>query len=83
MDTPYRYEIRIEGHLGPRWGDWFEGLTIQNAPDGQTVLSGPLCDQAALFGVLAKIHDLNLNLISVHRLPAQPDVAEHAVRRLG
>ncbi len=72
MDTPYRYEIRIEGHLGPRWGDWFEGLSIQNAPDGQTILSGMLCDQAALFGVLAKIHDLNLTLISVQRLAARP-----------
>ncbi len=72
MDKPYRYEIRIEGHLGQHWGDWFEGLTLQSAPDGQTILSGLLCDQAALFGVLAKIHDLNLALISVQRSSDQP-----------
>ncbi len=73
MDTSFRYEIRIEGHLGPRWGDWFEGLMLQNAPDGQTILSGLLCDQAALFGVLTRIHDLNLTLISVERLETHPD----------
>ena len=75
MDRAYLYEIRIEGHLGNRWGDWFDGLTIHNNPDGQTVLSGLLFDQAALFGVLARIHDLNLTLISVQRSSPQP-VAE-------
>ena len=61
------YEIRVEGHLTDRWSTWFEGLTIYNDPDGETRLSGVLPDQAALFGVLAKIHDLNLSVISVYR----------------
>ena len=61
------YEIRVEGHLTDRWSDWFEGLVIHNDPDGETTLSGALSDQAALFGVLNKIHALNLTLISVNR----------------
>jgi hypothetical protein len=69
MDTPHVYEIRVEGHLTDRWSDWFNGLTIQNEPVGQTTLTGRLSDQAALFGVLTRIHDLNLILISVTRLP--------------
>ena len=68
MDKPCIYEIRVEGHLTDRWSDWFEGLAIHNDLDGETTLSGLLIDQAALFGTLAKIHDLNLNLISVRRL---------------
>ena len=68
MDKPCIYEIRVEGHLTDRWSEWFEGLTIHNDLDGETTLSGLLIDQAALFGTLAKIHDLNLNLISVRRL---------------
>lgn len=65
------YEIRIEGHLPDRWSEWFQGLAIHNDPCGGTTLSGPLADQAALFGVLGKIHSLNLTLISVSRLPSQ------------
>ena len=61
------YEIRVEGHLAERWSAWFEGLTIHKDPNGETVLMGPLSDQAALFGVLTRIHDLNLVLVSVHR----------------
>lgn len=71
MDDPRFYEIRIEGHLMDRWSDWFEGLVIHNDPCGETILSGPLADQAALFGVLGKLHSLNLTLISVSRLPSQ------------
>jgi hypothetical protein len=61
-----RYEIRVEGHLAADWTDWFEGLTIHQEADGETVLSGPL-DQAALHGVLAKIRDLGLVLIAVNQ----------------
>ncbi len=68
MDTPWIYEIRVEGHLGDRWSAWFEGLAIRNDPHGEATLTGPLRDQAALFGVLARIHDLNLPLIAVQRL---------------
>ncbi len=66
------YDIRIEGHLTGAWSDWFDGLAIENAPDGITILSGAFPDQAALFGVLSKLHMLNLTLISVQRSPAPP-----------
>lgn len=72
MDKPRVYEIRVEGHLADRWSDWFEGLAIHNDPDGETTLSGRLIDQAALFGVLTKLHDLNLTLISVNRIEPEP-----------
>lgn len=67
MDKPYIYEIRFEGHLIYHGSEWFEGLAIQSEPCGETTLTGLLPDQAALFGVLGKIHDLNLNLISLVR----------------
>jgi hypothetical protein len=69
MENPNFYEFRVEGYLTDRWSDWFEGLAIRNDPNGETTLSGLLADQAALFGVLAKIHALNLALVSVRRLP--------------
>jgi hypothetical protein len=68
MDKPSLYEIRVEGHLTHRWTDWLGGLAIHNEPNAETTLSGALIDQAALFGVLTKIHALNLTLISVNRL---------------
>jgi hypothetical protein len=71
MDKPHVYEIGIEGHLTERWSDWFEGLAIHNASSGVTILSGPCIDQAALFGILSKIHALNLTLIFVKRLSLQ------------
>jgi len=69
MNKPYFYEIRVEGHLTDRWSDWFEGMTIYNEPGGETIISGPLNDQAALFGVIHKIQALNLSLISLSRWP--------------
>ena len=66
MDAPRVYAFRVEGHLADRWSDWFEGLEIHNDLNGETTLTGLLTDQAALFGVLNKIHDLNLILISVY-----------------
>jgi hypothetical protein len=71
MNSPSLYEIRIEDHLTDSWSGWFDGLTIENVPDGVTILSGEFVDQAALFGVLSKIQALNLTLISVNRLPFQ------------
>ena len=70
---PEWYEIRVEGHLPSDWSNWFEGLQVWCAPHGESILSGPLADQAALHGVLARIRDLNLKLISVTRSgpPAQ------------
>ncbi len=73
MDQSYDYEIRIEGHLTERWSDWFDGLAITHDRNGETVLSGPLADQAALFGLLARLHALNLTLVSVSRSPLQPN----------
>ncbi len=69
MDRPCVYEIWVEGYLTDRWSDWFEELTIRNEPNGETALTGLLSDQAALFGVLNKIHALNLTMISVVRFP--------------
>ncbi|MBN1317576.1 MAG: hypothetical protein JXA42_18985 [Anaerolineales bacterium] len=62
------YEIRVEGHLGDSWSPWLEGMSIIRCVDGQTVITGPLPDEAALHGVLAKIRDLGLPLINVNRL---------------
>ena len=59
------YEIRVKGHLDPSWSEWFDGLQITNEPNGEALLSGHIPDQAALHGVLAKVRDLNLQLISV------------------
>ena len=69
-----RYEIRIGGCLAPRWATWFDGMTLTTAGDGTTVLSGPVADQAALHGVLARIRDLGLPLIAVTRLDTDPPV---------
>jgi hypothetical protein len=76
MDTPFVYEIYVEGQLSGHWSAWFDGLTIQTEPDGDTRLTGVLSDQAALHGVLAKIHNLNLVLVSVVRLPPSENKPE-------
>jgi hypothetical protein len=62
------YVIRVLGHLASRWADWFAGLTMDYTAGGETILSGPIEDQAALHGVLAKVRDLNLILIAVNRV---------------
>jgi hypothetical protein len=65
MHEPGRYEIRIEGHLEKRWADWFEGLTITALDNGETLLTGSVVDQAALYGLLRKVRDLGMPLLSV------------------
>ena len=62
------YHITVQGHLDAGWARWFDELTITNAADGTAVLSGPICDQAALHGVLVKIRDLGLPLLAVQRV---------------
>lgn len=66
------YQIRIEGHLGSQWRDWFEGLAISQEESGDTLLTGPVADQAALHGLLKKVRDLGLPLVSVVRLASAP-----------
>ncbi len=67
---PGLYEIRLKGHLGSQWTDWFEGLTITLEDNGDTLLTGPVIDQAALHGLLKKIRDLGMPLVSVS--PVEP-----------
>ncbi len=69
---PGLYEIRLKGHLGSQWTDWFEGLTITLEEDGDTLLTGPVVDQAALHGLLKKVRDLGLPLLSVIPLEHGP-----------
>ncbi len=71
-----RYEIRLVGHLHERWAAWFDGLTVAHRDDGTTVISGPIADQAALHGLLQRVRDLGLPLISVTEL----DSADHHER---
>ena len=68
---PVVYQIRIKGHLSRQWTDWFEGLTITLEKDGNTLLTGPVIDQAALHGLLKKVRDLGMPLVSVS--PVEPD----------
>ncbi len=66
-----RYEIRVEGMLDEHWSAWFDGLQITSERHGETVIAGPVTDQAALHGLLAKVRDLGLPLISVHRVGSE------------
>ena len=67
-DEPSFYQIRLKGHLGPQWAAYFDGFTLTNSENGEVLLTGMITDQAALHGVLAKIRDLGLPLLSVNRL---------------
>ena len=75
-DLSAPYEIRLKGHLDARWSDWFDGLKISLEDNGNTCLTGPIVDQAALHGLLAKIRDLGLPLISLTRV-SSPQETEH------
>jgi hypothetical protein len=74
---PGLYEIRIKGHLADRWADWFGGLTITLEDNGDMLLTGPVVDQAALHGLLRKVRDLGMPLISVMGVePGQADAPD-------
>ena len=68
LDRPMVYQIRVKGHLGPRWADWFGDMTITLEDNGDTLLSGRVVDQAALHGLLRKVRDLGMPLISAIRV---------------
>ena len=75
-DESILYEIRVKGHLDDRWIEWFDGLSFTHDGDGTTILRGPVVDQAALHGVLRKVRDLALTLVSVIRVDReQPEVS--------
>lgn len=64
--TPVVYQIRAAGHLSDQWPDWFEGLTVTLDKNGETVLTGPVADQAALYGLLKKVRNLGMPLLAVN-----------------
>ena len=79
--NPGRYEIRLRGHLDSRWAAWFDGLSLTNESDGTTVIGGPVVDQAALHGLLQKVRDLGLPLVSVTQVePDQPNAPTIGLR---
>jgi len=71
---PVIYQIRLKGHLGSQWADWFDGLKITLEENGDTLLIGPVIDQAALYGLVKKIRDLGVPLVSVN--PVEPGKAD-------
>ena len=72
-DEAGRYEIRVKGHLASRWAAWFDGMSLTNESDGTTSIRGPVTDQAALHGLLQRLRDTGLPLISVTQLdPSTP-----------
>lgn len=73
-DRPTIYHIRIKGPLDSQWADWFDGLAMTAEADGDTLLSGPVADQAALHGLLKKVRDLGLTLLSINSV--EPDARE-------
>ena len=68
MPTSATYRIRVKGHLPSEWSEWFDNMAITREPDGDTILEGPVVDQPALHGLLTKVRDLGLTLISVDRV---------------
>lgn len=78
-DQPSVFQIRIKGHLDRQWTDWFDGMVITLEEDGDTLLTGPVADQAALHGLLKKMRDLGMTLVSFN--PVLPDQGESLANR--
>lgn len=74
-DEPTIYQIRIKGHLGNQWTEWFEGMVITPEDNGETLLTGPVIDQSALHGLLRKVRDLGMPLVSVIQVKTEQIVA--------
>lgn len=72
-DRPAHYEIRVRGVLDRHWSGWFDGLQVSSDASGQTLIAGPVVDQAALHGLLAKVRDLGLPLLSIQRISPGPE----------
>jgi hypothetical protein len=79
ISQPEHYAIHIKEKISSRWSAWFEGLTIANLEDGGSILSGPVADQSALHGLLAKVRDLNLTLISVTQIEPPQSVMKSEI----
>ena len=73
LHQPRHYCITIQGHLHPRWSEWFENLTISQQPDGTTTLSGLVVDQAALYGLIIKLRDMGIPLLALQSLTADQE----------
>lgn len=78
-NKPMIFQIRIKGHLGPQWQDWFDGMTMTLEENGETVLTGPVTDQSALHGVIKKVRDLGMNLIAVNHI--DPDEENRSIEK--
>ena len=78
---PIAYQIRIKGHVGPQWTDWFGGLAITLEDNGDTLLTGPVVDQAALHGLLRTVRDLGIPLVSVRPVQQDLSVASNKERK--
>lgn len=77
IDTPVLYQIEIEGEFGAEWSAWFGDMLISHTKNGDTLLTGPIVDQAALYGLLKKVRDLGMSLVSVIRLhPGERDASD-------
>lgn len=76
VTTDSQYEIRLKGHLGPRWSAWFDGMSVTNAEDGTTVIRGTVADQSALHGLLQKLRDVGIPLLSLEQLPPNESTNE-------
>jgi hypothetical protein len=81
LSQPVIYQIRIIGHLDSQWTEWFEGLTIKLEENGDTLLTGPVIDQAALHGLLKKVRDLGLPLVSVVPIQSNETHSSRSKRR--
>jgi hypothetical protein len=75
---PTIYQIRIENHLSDEWTDWFAGMAITLEENGDTLITGPIADQAALFGLLKKVRDLGMPLVSVNRVEPCPELSQES-----